>query len=92
MKQHTLISIDLAKNVFQVCGMTQHHKVAFNKQLTRKELPIFIANHPPVEIAMEACYSRGAFPFCRWIREVLLAAAYLRDHTQMPAINPERSW
>ena len=53
----SLIAIDLAKNVFQVCGMTPHHKVAFNQPLKRNQLAAFIANQPPVEIAMEACYS-----------------------------------
>lgn len=57
MTKHNLLAIDLAKNVFQVCGMTQHNKVTFNKQLKRAELPEFMAKQPPVVVAMEACYS-----------------------------------
>ena len=57
MANHSLIAVDLAKNVFQVCGMTEHHKVAFNKQLKRIELSVFMANQPQTKIAMEACYS-----------------------------------
>ncbi len=57
MAKHNLIAVDLAKNVFQVCGMTQHQKVTFNKSLTRQSLPEFMLNQAPVEVAMEACYS-----------------------------------
>ena len=57
MKELSLIAIDLAKNVFQVCGMTQHHQVIFNHALRRQQLAAFMANQPPVDVAMEACYS-----------------------------------
>lgn len=56
MTKHNLLAIDLAKNVFQVCGMTQHNKVTFNKQLKRTELPEFMAAQAPVVVAMEACH------------------------------------
>lgn len=57
MAKHNLIAIDLAKNVFQVCGMSRQQKITFNKSIRRKELTEFMANQPPVEVAMEACYS-----------------------------------
>lgn len=57
MSKHNLLAIDLAKNVFQVCGMSQSNKVTFNKQLRRAELPEFMATQSPVVVAMEACYS-----------------------------------
>lgn len=57
MAKIKLIAIDLAKNVFQVCGMTGTHKVEFNKTLKRGELAQFMAQQPPVTVAMEACYS-----------------------------------
>ncbi|HEY7883615.1 MAG TPA: IS110 family transposase [Cellvibrionaceae bacterium] len=57
MVKHNLISVDLAKNVFQVCSMSRQQKVTFNKSIRRKELSEFMANQPPVEVAMEACYS-----------------------------------
>lgn len=57
MAKHNLVSVDLAKNVFQVCGMTRQQKVTFNKSVRRRELAEFMANQPPVEVAMEACYS-----------------------------------
>ncbi len=55
MIQHNLISIDVAKNVFQVCSLTSHNQVTFNKSIKRKDLVDFMVNNPPVEIAMEAC-------------------------------------
>ena len=57
MAKHNLIAVDLAKNVFQVCGMTRQQQIAFNKSIRRKELAEFVANQPPVEVVMEACYS-----------------------------------
>lgn len=57
MSKHNVISIDLAKNVFQVCGFTKNNQVTFNKKITRPEISLFIAQQEPTLIAMEACYS-----------------------------------
>lgn len=51
----TLISIDLAKNVFQVCGVNQAGKPVFNRTVRRAKLASFIAQYPGVPVAMEAC-------------------------------------
>jgi transposase len=64
MSQHNLISIDLAKNVFQVCGMTDRQAVVFNRQLKRKDLVAFMINQAPVEVAMKACYSSHYWGRC----------------------------
>jgi len=64
MVQHNLIAIDLAKNVFQVCGMSARQQVIFNKQLRRSELATFILKQPPLEVAMEACYSSHHWGRC----------------------------
>lgn len=53
--QVTLIGIDLAKNVFQVCGVNQAGKSAFNRQIRRAKLSEFLAQYPDADIAMEAC-------------------------------------
>ena len=57
MIKHNVISIDLAKNVFQVCGMNRNNKVTFNKQIRRDSLAEFINRQEPTTIVMEACYS-----------------------------------
>ena len=46
MKLRT-IGIDLAKNVFQVCGVNEHIKPQFNKKLKRNELLDFMRQQPP---------------------------------------------
>jgi len=57
MNKHNLIAVDLAKDIFQVCGLTTHQKIVFNRSLNRNNFAEFMANHPPVDVAMEACYS-----------------------------------
>lgn len=51
----TLIGIDLAKTIFQVCGVNQAGKVVFNRTVKRKDLLLFLVNYPDATIAMEAC-------------------------------------
>ena len=51
----TLIGIDLAKSIFQVCGVNQAGKRIFNRQLRRAKLMEFLIQHPEAVIAMEAC-------------------------------------
>lgn len=52
-----LISIDLAKNVFQICALNQRGKVISNKRGNSRQLRIWLAQYKPTEVAMEACYS-----------------------------------
>ena len=51
----TLIGIDLAKNIFQVCGVNQAGKRIFNRQVRRTKLIELLIQHPDATIAMEAC-------------------------------------
>jgi transposase len=64
MKLRT-ITIDLAKNVFQVCGVNEHIKSQFNKKLKRNDLLDFMRQQSPTVVVMEACYS-----FHYWGREI----------------------
>jgi hypothetical protein len=56
MKRKTM-TIDLVKNVFQVCGVNEHIKPQFNKKLKRNELLNFMRQQLPTISVMEACYS-----------------------------------
>lgn len=56
MNHHTVVGIDLAKNVFQV-AISKSGKIVSNQKLSRKELSRWLANHPSSAIFMEACYS-----------------------------------
>ena len=51
------IGVDLAKNVFQVCGVNKHIKPLFNKKLSRHKFIEFMTQQPPTTVVMEACYS-----------------------------------
>ena len=51
----SLIGIDLAKNILQVCGVNRAGKSVFNKALRRTKLLAFLMNYPDSVIAMEAC-------------------------------------
>lgn len=49
MTDYTLIAIDLAKNVFQVCGITPNMKVVFNKKMRRQELIEFMSQQHDIQ-------------------------------------------
>lgn len=51
----TLIGIDLAKSVFQICGVNRAGKPAFNRQVRRSRLLATLQQYPTATIAMEAC-------------------------------------
>lgn len=57
MNNHSLIAIDLAKNVFQVCVMDSAYRVTLNRSFNRQTLVTFISQQPRSTVAMEACYS-----------------------------------
>lgn len=54
---NSVISIDLAKNVFQVCEFNQYHKPTFNKKIRRAKLLHTVRQLKATRIVMEACYS-----------------------------------
>ncbi|MHB1678812.1 MAG: IS110 family RNA-guided transposase [Sulfuriferula sp.] len=49
------LGIDLAKNVFELCGMDHNGKVVLRKTLRRSQLIEFVAQLPACQIAMESC-------------------------------------
>lgn len=51
----TLIGLDLAKNVIQICGVNQAGKAVFNRKVARHKVLELLSQHPQVPIAMEAC-------------------------------------
>ena len=55
MSHITLIGIDLAKTVFQVCGLNKANQKQFNKQVKRRAFLDEVRQHPNAVIAMEAC-------------------------------------
>jgi transposase len=55
--KNSLVSIDLAKNVFQVCVMEDDQKIVFNKKVSRKKLLQTLSQFEPTAVVMEACYT-----------------------------------
>ena len=51
----TTIGLDLAKNVFQVHGITSDGTVAFNRPVRRAQLLKFFEKQPACLVGMEAC-------------------------------------
>lgn len=63
--QVTTIGVDLAKNFFQVHGITERDEVAFNRPLRRAQVLAFFARIDPCLVGMEACSSSHY-----WAREL----------------------
>ena len=63
--QVTTVGLDLAKNVFQIHGITDCGEVAFNRALRRAQVLAFFERLDPCLIGIEAC-STGHY----WAREL----------------------
>jgi transposase len=57
MSKHSVVSIDLAKNSFQICALNEHHKIEFNKNVGRNKLLNELRQIEATTVVMEACYS-----------------------------------
>src|SRR5215510_11199742 len=80
MTQQTIIGIDLAKHVFQVCMVTPTGTLKTNTAVARGKLLALMARQPPALIFMEACGGAHdwARRFCALGHEVrLLAPQYV---------------
>lgn len=86
MKNISILSIDLAKNVFQLHGQNKQGKQVLKKRLRREELRNTIANLPPCLIAMEACIGAHAWArqFMKMGHQVkLLAPQYVKPFVRV---------
>ncbi|MCG7823996.1 hypothetical protein MIR94_21525 [Vibrio parahaemolyticus] len=50
-----VIAIDLAKNVLQICYISVHGELLFNKAFSRQKAKEFIINAKPSIVATEGC-------------------------------------
>ena len=62
----TTIGLDLAKNVFQVHGITNDGEVAFNRPLRRAQVLTFFEKLEPCLVGIEACGTSH-----HWARELI---------------------
>lgn len=83
--QVTTIGMDLAKDVFQVHGITADGTVLFNRPIRRKQALAFFQRIPPCLIGIEACGSAH-----HWARELtaighdvrLMPASYVKPYVK----------
>ena len=81
----TTIGLDIAKNIFQVHGITSDGTVAFNRPVRRAQLLKFFEKQPPCLVGMEACGSSHY-----WARELtrlghdvrLIAPVYVKPYVK----------
>lgn len=64
MSKVTLITIDLAKDVFQIAGFNSRLKCDYNKRLKRSAVMEFMSQQAPCEVVIEACYSSHYWGRC----------------------------
>ena len=64
--QVTTIGVDLAKNVFQVHGISRDGEVVFNRALRRSQVLAFFERLEPCLVGMEACGTSH-----HWARELI---------------------
>ena len=62
----TTVGLDLAKNIFQVHGITDEGEVAFNRALRRAQLLKFFECLDPCLVGIEACGTSH-----HWARELI---------------------
>ena len=83
--QVTTVGLDLAKDVFQVHGVTADGTVVFNRSVRRAQLLPFFEKLPPCLVGMEACGSSH-----HWAREIsklghevrLMPAFYVKPYVK----------
>ena len=69
----TTIGLDLAKNIFQVHGITDNGEVAFNRALRRSQVLPFFENLEPCLVGIEACGTSH-----HWARELIKVGHYVK--------------
>jgi len=81
MTETVIVGLDIAKQTFQVHGMTEDGEKSFSKKLARQDVQMFFRDLPSCLVAMEACGS--AHHWARVVREAghhprLIPAQYVK--------------
>jgi transposase len=85
MKEVITVGIDIAKNIFQVHGVSAQGDVASRRKLRRSEVTEFFERLPPCLIGIEACATAH-----HWARQLmalghevkLMPAAYVKPYVK----------
>lgn len=83
------LGIDLAKNVFQLCGLNQAGKPVYTKRTGRKELLQTLANIPACLIGIEA--STGAFYWQREFEKLGHKVKVISPHYVKPFVRGQKN-
>ena len=79
------IGLDLAKDVFQVHGISQNGNMIFNKAIKRAKFLAFFETLPPCTVGMEACGSAHNWgrALCRFGHDVkLMPSGYVKPYVK----------
>jgi transposase len=85
MEHVTTIAIDLAKKLFQLCGLNCRHKVVFNRSVKRSQLLQVVREYPDALFAMEACATSQYWArtlTAMGLRVVLIPAQHVKAFTR----------
>ncbi len=85
MSNVAIVGLDLAKNVFQVQGVTTDGEVVFRQQLRRAQVGAFFERLPRCLVGMEACasahhWARALGTLCHDVR--LMPPAYVKAYVK----------
>jgi transposase len=83
------LGVDVAKDVFQLCGMNRSGTVVLTKRLRRSQLLKFIANLPPCTIGIEAC--GGAYYWHRQFEELGHTAKIISPQFVKPFVKGQKN-
>lgn len=89
MKSIKRLGIDLAKSVFELCGVNERGEVILRKTIKRKDLLIFISNLERTEICMEAC--GGSHYWARKFKEMGHAVKIIPAHYVKPFVKSQKN-
>lgn len=79
------VGLDLAKDVFQVHGISENGRVIFNRAIKRAKLLTFIETLPPFVVGMEVCGSshHWGHQLCKLGHDVkLIPAGYVKPYVK----------
>lgn len=85
MKDITIVGLDIAKNVFHVCGMNVEGKVVLRKRLYRSDVLNFFAKLKVCTVSLESC--GGSSYWAREIKQLghevkLVPAQYVKPYVK----------
>ena len=69
--QSNIISVDLAKNVFEVAVANHQHRIVARHRLSRAKFASFLAQHQPATVLFESCGTAQGRQQCRLVKAVV---------------------